>query len=187
MDVFFSDDDRQRYVQYLAKQGRINGLTICAWCLMTNHLHLVAVPATADALSKALGEAHKRYVYGVNRREGWTGYLFQGRFFSCPVEPSRLLGVVRYVLRNPVRAGIVQKAWEHPWSSARWMVGDVATDPLVSELGPLTEIDDWRTFLSDERDSETIAIRKHTRTGRPLGTELFRRHVELVTERELGS
>ena len=184
MDVFFSHEDRYAYLELLAEQGQAHGVEYLAWCLMTNHVHLIAVPAADSSLAKGIGEAHKRYTRMINFREGWRGYLFQGRFFSCPVEPSGLIAVVRYVLRNPVRAGLVDEAWRYPWSSARWLVGSTNSDPLVGDLGPLAEIDDWRATLTAADDDHT-AIRQHTRTGRPLGDESFLSHIEDLLGRRL--
>ena len=129
MSVFFSDADREAYLGFLAKQAQVFGVDYLAWCLMTNHIHLIAIPSIESSLAKGIGEAHKRYTRMINIREGWKGFLFQGRFFSCPVEPSRLLSVVRYVLQNPVRAGLVENAWEYPWSSALWMTRGRRDDP----------------------------------------------------------
>jgi putative transposase len=184
MDVFFSDEDRFAYLAFLAKQARAHGVEFLAWCLMTNHIHLVATPNTESSLAKGIGEAHKRYSRMINSREGWRGYLFQGRFFSCPIEPTALLGVVRYVLRNPVRAGIACEAWEYPWSSARWLVGNASSDPLVKKKGSLVEVDDWRSLLAYS-DNEVERIRKHTRTGRPMGGESFITQLEHLLERKL--
>jgi len=184
MDIFFSDDDRRAYLGLLAEQGRAHGVEYLAWCLMTNHVHLIAVPVSERSLAKGVGEAHKRYTRRINFREGWRGYLFQGRFFSCPIEPSRLIAVVRYVLRNPVRAGLADQAWGYRWSSARWLVGSADSDPLVSDPGPLAEVDDWRTTLMIS-DGEDAVIRRHTRTGRPMGGEPFVTYVESMLGRVL--
>ena len=184
MDVFFSDEDRHAYLELLAEQGRIYGVEYLAWCLMTNHIHLIAVPCTESSLAKGIGEAHKRYTRMINFREAWRGYLFQGRFFSCALEPTRLLSVVRYVLRNPVRAGLADQAWDYPWSSARWLVRAKSSDPLVNDLGPLAEVDDWRTLLKVPNE-DFSGIRRHTRTGRPWGEEGFLASVENMLGRKL--
>lgn len=129
-------------------------------------------------------QTHKRYTRMINFREGWRGYLFQGRFFSCPIEPSRLLSVVRYVLRNPVRAGLTTQPWDYEWSSARWLVGLAAADPLVGDPGPLVEVDKWRSLLATA-DGDHSQIRQHTRTGRPLGDESFEDYVANLLGRRL--
>ena len=184
MDVFFSDDDRETYLKVLAEQAQAHGVEYLAWCLMTNHVHLIAIPANEGSLAKGIGEAHKRYTRTINFREGWRGYLFQGRFFSCPIAPHRLIAVVRYVLRNPVRAGLAEQAWEYQWSSARYLVNSAVSDPLARKLGPLAEIEDWRTTLAIE-DNDHSLIRQHTRTGRPLGDESFISYVEQLLGRRL--
>jgi len=184
MDVFFSDDDREAYIDLLSEQSKRFGVRYLAWCLMSNHIHLIAVPETETSLAKGIGEAHKRYSRRINFREGWRGYLFQGRFFSCPLEGEHVIAAIRYVLRNPVRAGIVRKAWTYPWSSAGWLIGEASDDPLAERSPVLLEVDDWRALLS--RDPlEDEALRRHTRTGRPLGSESFLVAVEKLTGRSL--
>lgn len=184
MNVFFSDEDRRAYLKLLATQGHLHGVEYLAWCLMTNHVHLIAVPTDSSSLAAGIGEAHKLYTRRINFREGWRGFLFQGRFFSCPIEPSRLTAVVRYVLQNPVRAGLVDHPWDYAWSSARWLVGALDRDPLVREMGSLEEIADWRTVLATPEEG-LCAIRQHTRTGRPFGGKSFVTKAERVLGRRL--
>ncbi len=184
MTVFFSDSDRVAYLQFLCEQGERFGVQYLAWCLMDNHIHLIAVPQSESSLAKGVGEAHKQYTRMINFREGWRGYLFQGRFFSCPLEGSYAVAAIRYVLRNPVRAGICQQSWEYSWSSARWMIGLRDDDPLAYNSSLLEEVDDWRSLLEAESD-EIENVRQHTRTGRPLGSDLFLEHLEAVTGRAL--
>ena len=75
--------------------------------------------ASADGLRAAIGEAHRRYARHVNFREGWRGYLWQGRFASFPLDGDHLLVAARYVEQNPVRARLAADARDWPWSSAR--------------------------------------------------------------------
>ena len=117
--VFFSDDDRKRYLALIREGCAAARVRCLAWCLMDNHVHLVLVPETADGLRAALGEAHRRYTRAVNVREGWRGYLFQGRFASYPMDDAHLMAAVRYVELNPVAARIVHRAEDWHWSSAR--------------------------------------------------------------------
>ena len=86
---------------------------------MDNHAHLILVPETADGLRAVLGEAHRRYTRAVNFREGWRGSLFQGRFASYPMDDAHLMAAVRYVENNPVAAGMLERAEDWRWSSAR--------------------------------------------------------------------
>jgi putative transposase len=121
--VFFSDDDRQEYLRLQKEQGERFGVRFISYCLMTNHVHLVAIPEDETGLARAIGEAHRLYTRRINFREKVRGYLFQGRFFSCPLDASHLMSTIRYVERNPVRAKIVKSAWDYEWSSAAYHVG----------------------------------------------------------------
>jgi putative transposase len=183
LPTFFSDDDYEAYLDLMAAQCRAQGVSIRAWCLMPNHVHLIAVPETRDGLARAIGEAHRRYTRRVNFREGWRGYLWQGRFASFVMEGRHILAAVRYVERNPVRAGLVKRAWRWPWSSA---AGHVAgrTDVLVTANPLAEEIGDWRRWLIEPEDEEMLeALRLHGRTGRPLGRRRFLNRVERLAGR----
>jgi len=184
MDVFFRDADRAVYLEQLSEQGRRFGVEYIAWCLMTNHVHLVAVPKQENSLAQGIGEAHRRYTRFVNFREGWRGYLFQGRFHSFPLEGDYILSAVRYVLRNPVRAGLVRKPWDYRWSSARWFIGARADDPLAVTSDLFADITDRRSFLLQEEEAIT-EFRRHARTGRPLGSKSFVVQLEQATGRVL--
>jgi len=184
MSVFFTDADRLMYLHLLREQADRANLHFVAWCLMPNHVHLIAVPERETSLARGIGEGHRRYTCALNQREGWRGYLFQGRFYSCPLEGAHVVAAVRYVLRNPVRAGMVAQPWEYEWSSARWTVGYTSADPLA-ERTPLTdEVGDWKSLLREE-PSEGDVLRRHTRTGRPLGSPAFVRQLEDLTGRVL--
>lgn len=184
MPVFFSDADREEYLRLQKEQGERFGVKFISYCLMTNHIHLIAIPEDETGLSRAIGEAHRLYTRRINFREKVRGYLFQGRFFSCPLDNTYLLAAVRYVERNPVRAKMVKHAWDYKWSSAAYHTGKSKSDMLVTEAGLLKEIDDWPKFLS-ESDMELEELRKQTRTGRPLGTAVFLQKAEELTQRIL--
>jgi len=178
MDVFFSDVDRYAYLDLLSEYGQRFGVSFLAWCLMTNHVHLIAVPRDQASLARGIGEAHRRYTCRVNSRQDWRGYLFQGRFHSCPLDGQYLLAAVRYVLRNPVRAGVVNQPWDYPWSSARWMVGDAQEDALAIPSEMLADITDWKSFLLTCNSGQQAEFRQHTSTGRPIGSEAFIDQIE---------
>ena len=91
---------------------------VWAYCLMPNHVHLIAVPPSEEGLRQAMGDAHRRYTRRVNFREGWRGHLWQGRFASYPLEGPYLRAAARDIEQNPVRAGLAVRPWEYPWSSA---------------------------------------------------------------------
>ena len=117
--IFFEDGDHQIYCDMLAEQARKFSVEVWAYCLMPNHVHLVLVPQGADGMSRALGETHRRYTNFINARGRWTGHLFQSRFASVAMDESHLRSAVSYVSLNPVRARLVSRAEEWPWSSVR--------------------------------------------------------------------
>jgi putative transposase len=175
METFFGDEDYAEYLKLLAQWcGRFE-VVIWAYCLMPNHVHLVAVPETAHGLSHALGEAHRRYTRCVNFREGWRGHLWQERFASFVMDEQHLLAALRYVELNPVRAGLVACPGDYRWSSARAHLE--GKDDLLVRVEPmLSYIGDWSAYLVldvDEAEAEAAALRLHGRTGRPLGSADF--------------
>ena len=180
--VFFGEGDYRAYRNLLAEGCAGAGVAVWGYCLMLNHVHLILVPSGADGLRAALAEAHRRYTRRVNFREGWRGYLLQGRFASVAMDEAHLMAAARYVELNPVRAGLVAKAEDWPWSSARGHLegrddGLVSTAPLIEREG------DWRAFLDQGlREDELAALRAGQRTGRPLGSEAF----VAALERNLG-
>jgi putative transposase len=180
--VFFGDGDYLAYKALLAEGCRAAGVAVWGYCLMPNHAHLILVPSDADGLRAALAEAHRRYTRLVNFREGWRGYLWQGRFASAPMDEAHLMAAARYVELNPARAGLVAQAADWPWSSARAHLAG-RDDDLVS-AGPLLErAPDWPGLLDQGLSKEEhAALRAGESTGRPLGSAAF---VERL-ERELG-
>ena len=183
--TFFQDHDYRLYLLLLAEECRRCAVQLWAYCLMPNHAHLMPVPSSVGGLAAAIGETHRRYTSIINARERWTGHLWQGRFASYPLEDTHVLNAVRYIERNPSRAGLVTDPWEYPWSSAAARVLG-RDDPLLTS-GPLQSmVDDWRGFLAIDPDEETLTrLRLHTRTGRPLGSESFLQRLEGVTGRVL--
>jgi putative transposase len=184
MATFFKDEDYRAYLALMDEWCRKCRVEIWAYCLMPNHVHLVAVPETEDGLRRGIGEAHRRYSRMINFRENWRGHLWQGRFASFPMDESYLLAAVRYVEMNPVRARLVQDAEAWPWSSARAHL--VGTDDQLVKVAPLLEmVDDWKLFLAAATEEEMGNIRKHERTGRPLGSEGFVERLESALDRIL--
>ena len=183
--TFFGEEDFREYISLMGEWCKEYGTEVWAYCLMSNHVHLIVVPESEDGLRKGIGEAHRRYTRRVNFREGWRGHLWQGRFSSFPLEENYLLAAVRYVERNPVRAGVVERAWEYPWSSALAYV-EGRDDSLVRVSPLLQMVGDWKTFLMDwDPEEEIKEIRRHERTGRPLGKDGFVIGLEKALDRAL--
>ena len=185
MDIFAGDQDRFMYLQMMAEEAELSGVTFLSWCLMTNHVHLIAVPEKEHSLARTIGEAHRRYTRMKNFTEGVRGYLFQGRFGSCVLDPQHLLAAGRYVERNPVAAGMVESPVDHSWSSARYNCGVVEDDPLVREQHLPKMVDNWSKFLETTDEEQDHMILKKTKTGRPLGRKQFIVDLEKLTGREL--
>ena len=182
--TFFNEDDYAAYVSLLSEACKACDTQVWAWCLMPNHVHLVMVPRHEDGLRSAIAEAHRRYTRRINFREGCCGHLWQERFHSFALDDSHLLAVVRYVERNPVKAGLVRRAQDWAWSSARFHA--LGINDGLTRKGPFSNwVENWPKFLaaSDPEQDEEIGL--HTRTGRPLGSESFMRRAERVAGRSL--
>jgi putative transposase len=164
--TFFSHSDYALYVSLLRHACAKAGTRVWAWCLMPNHVHLILVPNCAEGLAAALGPAHRRYGWGINQREGWTGAFWQSRFASVPLDEPHLHASFRYVELNPVRARLVNRPEEWRWSSARGHLG-LAPEPLADLASARERIDDWRAFLDAGLEPEDHAALRHAeRTGR---------------------
>ena len=107
MDTFFRNEDHQAYLALMAELCRKCKVAVWVYCLMPNHVHLVAVPESADGLRRAIGEAHRRYSALVNRCLKWTGHLRHLRFPSFPLDEKYLPAAVKYIEMNPLRARLV--------------------------------------------------------------------------------
>lgn len=176
--IFLEDGDQDIYCDLLAEQTRKAGVQVWAYCLMPNHVHLILTPSTAEGLSRAVGETHRRYAAFVNARGRWRGHLFENRFGSVAMDEAHLIAAVRYVSLNPVRAGLARDARAWPWSSvAAHLVGQ--DDGLVVVRPVLERVEDFARLLDTSDTAEVVfrnatqAIRSAEIIGRPLGTPDF--------------
>ncbi len=187
--VFFSDADRTAYLGWLSDYAEKYALDVLAYCLMHNHIHLIAVPATEDALHQTLKPLHMRYAQRVNRVRGWTGHLWQGRFVSSALDEEYLLAAIRYVERNPIRAGMVRRAEGYRWSSAAAHCG-LRPDPVLTDAPAwrtyFDRVGDWSTWLAEQDEPELLdLLRRNMDKGLPCGSEAFIRRLERMTGRDL--
>lgn len=183
--IFFCDADRQVYLQLLKQLGKKCHLSYLCYCLMENHVHLIAVPKFSWSLSRGIGEAHRKYASLINIRENWRGHLWQARFSSYPLDEKHLFYSVRYIEQNPVKADIVPIAEDYIWSSAKAHVFGIS-DPILSPSDLLSGIEEWSSFLKEELDEADLdLIRDHESSGRPLGDERFIKKIETITGRVL--
>ncbi len=181
-DVLLSDLHRQRYLVWLAEASRRHGLRVWAYCLMRNHIHLIVVPNEERSLASVVRLVQTKHTQAVNDERGSGGHLWHGRYYSCPLDDAHLWAAVRYVERNPVRAGVVERAELYPWSSAPAHCA-LRSDPvLAGDLPLLGKVDDWAGWLTDPEDECVLGRpRGHTRTGLPCGDESFRQRVAELT------
>ena len=184
--VFFDDNDYRLYAELLGEHCRACGVTVWARGLTSNHVHLILVPTTSGGMTKAIADTHRGHSFAINRRQGWRGNLWQGRFGSCAMDEPHALSALRYVERNPERARLVARPEDWPWSSARAHLG-IAEDGLVESRGLDHMVADWRSFLDDVPPGWRLdVLREHVRTGRPLGATDFVADVERRLGRTLA-
>ena len=154
---------------------------------MPNHVHLILTPEDETGLALAVGEAHRRYTGFVGARGGWTGHLFQGRFGSVAMDEDHLMAAFRYVALNPVKAGLVARAADWPWSSAAVHIAGQST-PHVSVEPALERIPDFAAFAAGEAADEAqwADLLKAERIGRPVGAKAWIETLEARLGRPLS-
>ena len=185
-ETFFRPEDYEGYLALMAEWCGKCGVKVWAYCLMPNHVHLIAVPQEEDSLRRAIGEAHRRYTAAINLREGWRGHLWQGRFASFVMDEAHLLAAARYVELNPVRARLAKSPEAYPWSSARAHLR--GEDDGLAVVEPLLALEpEWEEFLAlGLSEGEAVVLRQHERTGRPAGPPAFVAELEDITGRVLA-
>jgi len=185
MQTFFDDEDYEMYLSLMRKWCLSSGVEIWAYCLMPNHIHLIAVPDSEASLARGIGEAHRRYTRHINFKKDWKGYLWQGRFASFPMDEGYLLNSVRYVELNPVRANMVERAENYRWSSAQAHL--YAQDDVLVKVKPMLDrVSNWSEFLASGDQATFDKLRMHERTGRPLGQDSFIDKMSQLAGRALG-
>jgi len=153
---------------------------------MPNHVHVIATPKGEDGLRRTFGDLHRRYTGHINARHRWTGHLWQARFASVAMDEDHLIAAIRYVSLNPVRARLVARAEDWPWSSVRAHLGlddgVVTTAPVLARVGSFAE------FLGAtvDQDEAFAALRRSETTGRPIGTADWIRRLERDLARPLA-
>jgi putative transposase len=190
--VFFAADDYQRYLDWLREAALEYGVALHAYVLMTNHVHLLASPGDAAGLSRMMQSLGRRYVRAVNSRYGRTGTLWEGRYRAAPIEAdSHLLACMRYIELNPVRARLVRKPANYPWSSHRANAAGAA-DPLLTPHSlyealasrPKARAGAYSALFRDAlREDFVDDLRSATNGGWALGSARWRARVERIAKR----
>jgi putative transposase len=187
--VFSSTADYRLYLDLLRSNAKRSSLDLWGYCLMPNHVHLIAVPHDPRAMARALGRTHADYARHFNLQRRSSGHVWQARYFSCPMEESHRWRALAYVERNPVRAGLAEQAGAYQWSSAAAHLTGRDTQGLL-DLGPWRkqyEPARWAEVLRVGVDEELLGERLHeaTRSGRPLGGDGFVAGLEQQSGRTL--
>lgn len=169
--TFFEDGDYALYLDLLAAAAERAQVAIWSYCLMPNHVHVILCPRDEDGLWRTFGELHRRYTGFINARRRTTGHLWQGRFSSVAMDEAHLVTALRYVALNPVRARLVPKAQDWPWSSTRALIA-AQNDHVVDIVPALERVGDFATFLGHDFDQAQTyaALRKAESVGRPIGS-----------------
>lgn len=170
--LFESDDDRRYYLSLVYRFSRMSGTHIAGFCLMSNHVHFIAVPTTIKSLSSCFARAHRKYSEYLNQRIGEHGTNWEGRFFSVPMGESHALNALRYIERNPVDAGIVKDAVDWHWSSAQMHCGVGRRWGLVDlDIRPETiSGQEWKRLLKNPLDEEELLSVPWAAVSAPRGS-----------------
>ncbi len=183
--TFFDDSDYRAYIDLIKRLKVAAGVNIWAYCLMPNHVHLIAVPEAQRSLARLFGTAHHRYAKRVNAIHDWRGHLWQERFYSVVMDETHTLAAMRYVEMNPVRAGLCERPDEWMWSSVHGNIGK-RNDEMLDESEVRNIISDWKSFLAEDESSGLIdSLRAQTNTGRPSGGDQFIDVLERKTGRRI--
>jgi len=194
--VFFEDTDREFYLNTLEESAQWYGLAVHAYCLMTNHVHLLVTPEKGDAVSRAMRRLGSQYVAFINRRYRRTGTLWDGRFRACVVDSdSYLLVCQRYIELNPVRAGLVENPDEYRWTSfgCNGLGGSqrlLSPHAVYEELGETVEqrCAAYRGLFSEVLDTDVLSeIRESLQHNHVLGNDRFKSEIERMLARKLGT
>ena len=132
LPIFMTDEDRREFLALLDLTARRYSWQIHAYCLMTNHFHLLVTTEQAN-VSAGMQFLNGRYAQWFNRKHGFEGHVLEKRFWSTLIETDEhLFAVARYIVLNPVRAGLCPSPGDWLWSSYRATIGAVAGVPQVS-------------------------------------------------------
>ncbi|WP_457313483.1 transposase [Sphingomonas sp. UYAg733] len=183
--TFFNDTDYEFYRTLLTEQCAAAGVEIWSWVLMPNHVHLILVPGDEDGLRRALSVVHARYAGHIHARLKRTGHFWQGRFGCVAMDEAYLGAALRYVALNPVRARLVDRAADWPWSSTRALLG-VAGDGTTTLEPVLARYPDFAGLIAAGEEEEAwTRLRRAETIGRPVGDRDFLARLEHVSGRQL--
>jgi putative transposase len=193
--IFFGRDDYGRYADWLIAAAADYGCAIHAYVLMTNHVHLLVTPGTAESVPRMMQSLGRRYVRYVNACYGRTGTLWEGRYRAAPIDTEAyFLACSRYIELNPVRAGLAGHPRDYPWSSYRANAlgaadALVSPHPIYRGLGrsAADRQSEYRGLFRAKLDEEFVeALRAATNGGWALGSDRFKRQIADALKRRVS-
>jgi len=183
--VFYDNEDRQFYLDLLKKYSRECENKVHAYCLMDNHVHILLTPRYDNSLAKNMQKLSLRFTQHINKKNKRTGRLWECRFHSSLVDNENYLwAVCRYIERNPVRANMVDKPAQYEWSSANTR----HRNNIVESIWDSVQSREYVDYLNRPEDEGQIQIiRKHTYSGRPIGSAEFISHIAKILKIDLDT
>ena len=173
------------YIELLKELKEEAGVSIWAYCLMPNHVHFVAVPRYANSLARLFRQLHSQHAVRVNGTHGWSGHLWQERFYSVVMDEPHTYATMRYIELNPVRAGLCSRPQDWRWSSVHAHLSG-KDDGIVDVTASSLSINCWHKYLENHEPGVSYDdIRNRTRCGRPTGSAEFLDKIEEATGRDI--
>ena len=191
---FYTEDDYHKYLDTLKEQAKKYDCLIHAYCLMTNHIHLLLTPKHKESASLLMKYLGQRYVQYVNKKYKRSGTLWEGRFRSCLTQSEDyVLACCRYIELNPVRAQMVEHPADYPWSSYQ-MNGKGENSELITPHSEYIRLDknkgerrkQYRSLFNAHMEPDLInEIRQSTNGNYVLGNEPFKKDVANMLKRRV--
>ena len=182
--VFHDKADYLTYLKFAEKYRSSFGIDMYAFCLMPNHVHFILKPGNRTAFAEMFRGLNVCYAQHYQNKYNVSGHLWQGRYFSCLLSGGHVREAIRYVDNNPVRARMVRKAWDHPWSSARAHMGKRYRWITLTDVSDVIQEDNWADFLQErENDRHVAALRAMTRKNLVWGSDEFIQQIEKMLGR----
>jgi len=184
-NVFWEREDFLKYCGWMNRYAGQYRVDILAYCLMINHVHFIAEPEDETGLSRLLNTLHMRYAQYQNAKRNRSGHLWQGRFVSYPMDRDWLLQAAAYVELDPVKAGMVKRAWDYRWSSVHAHLSGVDRQDIIQPEKLQSLTGDWKEYLLNAHRQLNAEFERHEKTGRPLGKDSLIEKAERFLGRDL--
>ncbi|WP_136810783.1 REP-associated tyrosine transposase [Desulfosediminicola flagellatus] len=183
--TFFNSEDYSTYLEIISECTRHHNIEILCYCLMPDHVHLIAVPNQKDALSLCLHAVDSRYTKYIHLKTGTTDQVWQDRYASHLLDEEHFITCARYIEINPVKRKYVEQPEEWQWSSARAHIFKTP-DTLIDTDRLLCSVKiHWQDFLAEKRaDDEADMFYLHEKNGKPLGNDAFLAMIESRLHKE---